>query len=164
MRRFGAMVYDAVVLFGVLVLATIPFIPFLQGKVLIPAEVGWLAYAYWSWQILVCVVFFAYFWTRPKGQTLGMQAWRLRLETERGEIIRWPTALARIAIVWSLTVPAIAGYWLVWRNWSGFAFASACTVSVAPILACYAAVWIGRDRLAWHDRWTHTRVIVLPKS
>ena len=30
--------------------------------------------------------------------------------------------------------------------------------------AGYCWIWIDRDRLAWPDRWTHTRVVVLPKK
>jgi uncharacterized RDD family membrane protein YckC len=31
------------------------------------------------------------------------------------------------------------------------------------VVLCYLWIWIDRDGLAWHDRLTHTRVVVLPK-
>jgi hypothetical protein len=36
-------------------------------------------------------------------------------------------------------------------------------VSLAALGLGYFWIWIDRDRLAWHDRWTQTRVAVLPK-
>jgi uncharacterized RDD family membrane protein YckC len=36
-------------------------------------------------------------------------------------------------------------------------------VSAAAAGLGYFWIWVDRDRLAWHDRWSGTRVIVLPK-
>lgn len=157
------MLYDTLILIGILALLTLMLVPLLNGKVLIPAEMGWLAYLYRAFQLFVCALFFAYFWTRSKGQTLGMQAWRLRIESETGRTLSWALALKRIALLGLLTVPAIAAYWLIWKGWDGWARAVAMTISVAPIVASYGASSFGEQRLAWHDRWTHTRVVVLPK-
>lgn len=163
LRRLGAMAYDTLLLIAILALPTLMLVPFLNGKVLVPAELGWLAYMYRAFQVLVCALFFGYFWTRSKGQTLGMQAWRLRIETAARQPLSWSVAMKRIGVLWLLTLPAIAGYWLIWRSWEGWRLAVACALSLAPIVACYASIWFSSDRLAWHDRWTHTRVIVLPK-
>ena len=46
LRRFGAIIYDTLICVAVLMIATVPFIPFLNGKVLDPSEVGSLAYVY----------------------------------------------------------------------------------------------------------------------
>jgi uncharacterized RDD family membrane protein YckC len=157
------MIYDGLVLIAVLAIATFVLLPFLNGKFLIPSDIGWLAYAYRAWLILIATLFFAFFWTRSSGQTLGMQAWRLRIERASGKTIGWRIAFKRLAILWALTLLPTASYWYVWRGWDGWAFATACALACAPILGCYASIRFSSDRLAWHDRWTGTQVIVLPK-
>jgi uncharacterized RDD family membrane protein YckC len=66
-----------------------------------------------------------------------MQAWRLRLDSAAGGRPDILQCLRRLAVA----VPALllggAGYW-----W----------------------IWLDRDHLAWHDRLSNTRVVVLPKS
>ncbi|MGE6808780.1 RDD family protein [Pseudoalteromonas sp. HL-AS2] len=42
----------------------------------------------------VNVFFFAYFWTKS-GQTIGMRAWRLKVQTLDGQLISWPQAIIR---------------------------------------------------------------------
>jgi len=42
----------------------------------------------------VNVFFFAYFWTKS-GQTIGMRAWRLKVQTLDGQLISWPQAIVR---------------------------------------------------------------------
>jgi uncharacterized RDD family membrane protein YckC len=37
-------------------------------------------------------------------------------------------------------------------------------VSVAALGLGYFWIWIDRDRLAWHGRWSGTKVVVLPKK
>jgi uncharacterized RDD family membrane protein YckC len=162
-RRVGAIVYDTLLIVAVLMVATLPFLPFLHGRVLVPAEVGWLAYVYWIWEIAVIAAFFGYFWTR-RGQTVGMLAWRLRLQRPDGSAVTWGDSLLRLGIVAVLLLPFVPGYWLVWHQWqSPTARTIALNASLAPILLSYAWIWIDRDRLAWHDRWSRTRVVVLPR-
>ena len=44
--------------------------------------------------VLVGLVFFGYFWTKS-GQTIGMRAWRLKVQTSQGSLISWPQAIIR---------------------------------------------------------------------
>lgn len=162
-RRLGAMIYDCLPLFALLVAATLPFLPFVHGRVLVAEEVGLLAYIYRLVQLLVIGGFFLFFWTR-RGQTLGMLAWRLRLQRPDGTLVSWPIAVRRMLCVLLLWLPLLLGYWLVWRHWPDrTARIIANTLSLLPLVLAYVWIWIDRDRLAWHDRWTGTRVIVLPK-
>jgi uncharacterized RDD family membrane protein YckC len=86
--------------------------------------------------LLAAIVFyFGWSWTRS-GQTVGMIAWRLRLERADGSLLDWKQSITRMA---------------------------AATVSLAAAGLGYFWIWIDRDKLAWHDRWTDTRVVVLPK-
>lgn len=80
-------------------------------------------------------LFFGWFWVHG-GQTLGMRAWRLRVTREDGSALSWGDALLRFLAA----VPALlcAGLGYLW-------------------------ILIDRDRLAWHDRISHTRVVRMPK-
>jgi uncharacterized RDD family membrane protein YckC len=163
-RRLGAMLYDTLLVIAVLAVAgTLPFLPFLHGRVLVPSEAGRLAWLYWGWEIVVIAAFFGFFWTRS-GQTLGMLVWRLRLVRADGRGVTWGDALLRLGILAALLAPFFVGDWLFWRHWRDpTAHAIARYASLAPILLSYAWIWIDRERLAWHDRWSSTRVVVLPK-
>ena len=44
--------------------------------------------------IIVTLVFFGYFWTKS-GQTIGMRAWRLKVQTLEGNLISWPQSIIR---------------------------------------------------------------------
>lgn len=163
-RRLGAMLYDTLlVLAVVIVVGTVPFLPVLHGRVLVPSEVGWLAWLYWGCQVTLIALFFGFFWTRS-GQTVGMLPWRLRIVRADGRGITWGDALLRLGILAALLVPFMLGDWLFWRHWQDPAARTiARYASLAPILLSYAWIWIDRERLAWHDRWSRTRIIVLPK-
>lgn len=158
------MLYDALLVVGVLMVATIPFVPFLNGRVLRPEEVGALAYVYWMWELVVVVLFFGYFWTR-RGQTIGMLAWRLRIERNDGALLSWRDALSRLAVLFALSLPLLLGYWWVWRHWpNANARTVANYVALLPFVIAYGWILIDRDKAALHDCWTHTRILVLPKK
>jgi uncharacterized RDD family membrane protein YckC len=135
LRRFGAMLYDSLIVFALAVIVTLLFFPF-TGKGITPRESGAVEHIYQAALLLVIVLFFCVFWTW-RGQTLGMVAWRLRVERTDGTFISWRAALIRLGGAW---------------------------VSFAALGLGYFWIWIDRDRLAWHDRWSGTRVVVLPKK
>lgn len=73
-RRLFAMFYDALLVFGLLMLATALLLPFTGGQ-RIPA--GTLAHQVYL--LVVMYLYFDYCW-RHGGQTLGMKVWKLRCE------------------------------------------------------------------------------------
>ncbi|WP_151702850.1 RDD family protein [Nitrincola alkalilacustris] len=80
-------------------------------------------------------LFFGFFWTR-NGQTLGMQAWRLRVQTMDGRRLSWWKALLRYMLaIPSLLVFGLGYFWMLF----------------------------GDERLTWHDRLSDTCVVLLPK-
>lgn len=84
----------------------------------------------------VIFLFFTLFWIR-NGQTLGMQSWRLQLQTENG---KRPGLGAILIRLFAATVSfACAGFGFWW-------------------------ILIDRRRRAWHDIWSRTRIVVLPKT
>lgn len=132
----GAMFYDALLIIALWMVATALLLPFTGGEAITSDRVGALEYAYRVVLIAIFVIFFGVFWTR-RGQTLGMAAWKLRVQRADGAQMKWSDVLKRLA--------------------------AAC-VSLALLGLGYFWIWIDRDRLAWHDRWTGTRVVVLPKK
>lgn len=134
-RRFGAMLYDALIVVALEALVTALFLPFTRAAIT-PAESGSLERVYQAVLLLVIVLFFCVFWTW-RGQTVGMLAWRLRVERSDGTFLTWRDALIRLG--------------------------GAC-VSAAALGLGYFWIWIDKDGRAWHDRWSGTRVVVLPKK
>ena len=162
MRRLGAILYDTVLLFGVLAVVGLLVLPFLGGKLPTPGEIGPAAYVLRGVQVLIVVGFFGYFWTQ-RGQTLGMLAWRLRITNTEGRLMGWGQCLRRLATLAVLLLPLFVGDWLWFSRWSERWRYIALYVSLVPLLACYAWIWIDPEHRAWHDRSSGTRVWVLPK-
>ena len=85
--------------------------------------------------LLSALLFFGWFWTHG-GQTVGMRAWRLQLRRTDGQPLNWVNAIARYGFAWLAWLPLGAGV-----LWSA----------------------VDRERRAWHDRWSGTQVVLLPK-
>ncbi len=83
-----------------------------------------------------CTLFYCYFWMRS-GQTLGMLAWRLRVENEDGFTLTLSQALRRFALAWPAFLLFGLGYlWL----------------------------YVDAQGDALHDRWSGSRVVVVPRD
>ena len=134
-RRLGALLYDGMLLLAVLMVATALFLPLTGGEAIDPQADPLLELLYRLTLVLLIVGFNGLFWTR-RGQTLGMQSWRLRVEREDGRLLTWADTLRRLA-------------WAV--------------LSLAPLGLGYLWIAIDPERRAWHDRLSGTRVVMLPK-
>lgn len=86
--------------------------------------------------ILMAYGFFAWFWTHG-GQTLGMRAWKLRVVTDDGQPINWQQARSRC--LWAL-------------------------LSWATLGAGFVVSLFDPERLTWHDRFSHTRLVRIHKK
>ena len=97
LRRLAAIGYDSLLLLAVLFIATVLVLP-LNGGGAIRHNPFFSSYIF-----LVCFLFYGWFWTHG-GQTLGMRAWKLRLQRDDGGGITWWQALARflLASLWLL--------------------------------------------------------------
>ena len=83
-----------------------------------------------------CVLlFFGYFW-KLKGQTLGMQAWRIRLRSRDGKDISHRQVLLRCL---------------------------GAALSAAALGLGYLWCLVDRSNLSWHDRLSGTELELLPK-
>jgi len=127
--RLLAMVYDSLLVVAALFVATAAVLPFTHGNAIAPHDWGYRAYLLGVWYL-----FFGWFWTHG-GQTLGMRAWRLRVERTDGTGLNWILVLSRLL---------------------------GATLSAGCLGLGYAWPLIDPQRRTWHDIWTGTRVVRLP--
>lgn len=128
-RRLVAMVYDTLVLMAVWMLV---------GFIAVALNGGEASESplFHSALLLVTFAFFAFFWLRG-GMTLGMQAWRLRVQTEDGRPITLVQCLVRfIAALVSLAAFGLGYWWILFDN----------------------------QKRSWSDLASDSRVVVVPKS
>ena len=91
---------------------------------------------YQLYLIAICFLFYGGFWVRG-GQTLGMRTWRIKLVRQDGGPITWTIALKRfVSALFSLLCLGLGFLWVLYD----------------------------RDKLAWHDRLSGTRLIRLSKN
>jgi len=100
-RRLAAMVYEGVLLFGVVMAAGWIYAVLMQQRHALQGKLGL--------QVFLFVVLAAYFiwaWTHG-GQTLAMKTWRIRLVGVDGRPPSFPRACARFLLAWLWFVPAL---------------------------------------------------------
>jgi uncharacterized RDD family membrane protein YckC len=131
LRRLISAVYDLLLVIGVLMIATLGMVVATGGEAIPSGTV-----AYQLSVLLILFLFFGGFWVYG-GQTLGMRAWRLRVETQNGQPLDWTQAVGRFAAAFLAWLPL--GIGIVWLIFDP-------------------------QKLAWHDRLSGTRVVLLPKT
>jgi len=131
LRRLAAGAYDALLVVAMWVIPTLLVMAFRGGEPIPPGN-AW----YQLLLLATTAAFFTWFWTHG-GQTLGMRAWRLRVEQAAGAPLTNRIAVTRFGVA-ILSVAAL-GLGLWW-------------------------ILLDEQKRAWHDRATGTRVVVLPKK
>lgn len=147
------MVYETVLLFGVVFAVSYALLASLQWSYpLPPLERAVL-------QTVLFVAIGAYFvvcWSST-GQTLALKAWRLKVVDADGRAPNRGRALARYLLAWHLWLPG----WIVATllqpgiRWTLVALAVGFALLWIPALA-------DSQRRLLHDRWTGTRVVRVP--
>jgi uncharacterized RDD family membrane protein YckC len=108
-RRFGSWVYDVLIAFAVYMVAgAASFLLIYLGYYIglynmqgyehfsdTISNTAWLKWPNEFWKLAWVSFFFIYFWAKS-GQTLGMKAWRLRLQNQDGTRINKMTGLKRL--------------------------------------------------------------------
>ena len=127
--RLLAMFYDSLLLLSALLIAT---------ALALMVTKGMLSYHnpfFRTFLFLICFSFYAWFWLHG-GQTLGMRAWRLRLQRlDGGPITPWQALLRFMVAIPSLAAAGLGLWWML----------------------------IDKDRLALHDRISESTIVRLPK-
>ena len=108
-RRFGSWIYDLLLVIAIFMLsghACVALFAALDVAGLISLnrtgfDINWndshplYKVAFNAWGVVWVCAFFIYFWAN-KGQTLGMRAWRLRVQNYDGSLISKGTAIKRL--------------------------------------------------------------------
>ncbi len=95
-RRLAAASYDGLLLLAVLMVVTALLQLATHGAAIDRHSVGGWVYAYDALLIGTITLYFGICWTR-RGQTLGMKAWQIRLETSSGTVPSWRAVALRLA-------------------------------------------------------------------
>ena len=129
LRRLVAMFYDSLLLLSALLVTT---------ALAMIATRGTLSYHnpwYKTLLFLIWFSFYTWFWLHG-GQTLGMRAWRLRVQRpDGGPITIWQALLRFLVAIVSLACGGLGFLWML----------------------------VDRDRMTWHDRFSETVIVRLPK-
>lgn len=139
-RRLGAMLYDGFLVMAIWVAVTVVhmmFFRYVLGQQ--PEEIGTTASDIWSLRLMLVffvTLFFVFSWSRG-GMTLGMQAWRLRVQASDGHSLNFKQCLIRCAAAW---------------------------VSLLAFGLGYLWVLFDSERRSWPDIASNTQTVVLPKK
>lgn len=129
-RRLAAMLYDAFLVVALWFITTTAIVALLNDGNPI-SGFGFQLFLY-----VEAGAFFAYFW-HVKGQTLGMQVWKIRTLNDAGEILTLGECAVRFFFAtFSLFFMGLGFVWILFDP----------------------------ERLAWHDRASGTRVVFLGKD
>ncbi|HEF5155953.1 RDD family protein [Burkholderia multivorans] len=151
-RRLAAMLYEAVLLFGVVFFAGLAFgLAMQQRNGLVHHNL--LA----AWIALVVGAYFVWFWTHG-GQTLPMKTWRLRLEAANGRPLSAGHAIVRYVLGWLWFLPPLALHPLL-----GLSVPVTLALAAAWIVVWAGAARLHADRQFPHDRLARTRIVAMPR-
>jgi uncharacterized RDD family membrane protein YckC len=128
LRRLCAIVYDTLLLLGVLFVATALLLPLTEGEAIKPGNPFFSTYLFF-----ICFFFYGWFWTHG-GQTLGMRAWKIRVQSFDGWGISWWQALLRfLAAMVSWLALGLGFLWML----------------------------LDKDKMTWHDRFSQSVLVVV---
>ncbi|MGD2112281.1 MAG: RDD family protein [Gammaproteobacteria bacterium] len=130
LRRLVAMFYDSLLLLSALLVATAVAMLLTRGT--LSYHNPW----YRTALFLIWFSFYAWFWLHG-GQTLGMRAWRLRVQSvDGGPINLWQALLRFMVAIPSLALGGLGFFWML----------------------------VDPHRMTLYDRFSESVMVVLPKS
>jgi uncharacterized RDD family membrane protein YckC len=148
-RRMACWLYEGILLFAALLVATLVFS--IAGQMrsgidsLRPLLIGFLA--------IVAAVYFSWFWSR--GQTLPMRTWHIRMVDRQGRAVTQGRALLRFATATLWFAPVIA----VLQARPQFSLPEAGVLAAGWIAFWALASRLHPQRQFWHDAMAGTRLV-----
>lgn len=147
-RRLSSMLYESMLLFGVLFMSGWLFSTLLQQR-----HALYLRHAMEAWLFLVLAVYFIWFWTHG-GQTLAMKTWRFRLVGTDGHPVGLWRAALRYLLAWLWILPGLALASVVGgQGWMLL------LVPAANVALWALAIRLDPQRQFLHDRIAGTRLV-----
>lgn len=148
-RRLASMLYEGVILFGVLMLSGLLF-GILAGQ----RHALTYRHELQAFVFLVLGAYFIWFWIHG-GQTLPMKTWHVRLVRVDGRPVTLKQGAVRYVLSWLWFLPALAAAEVLHLHGSN-AFYTAILIG----MTCYAALTLVLpDRQFLHDRLCQTRLV-----
>lgn len=148
--RIAAMVYEAVLLFGVVFVVSFALLTVTGWTYPLTDVRRWALQAF----LFVAIgVYFVWCWSRS-GQTLALKTWRLRVVGPHQAPPSLARAALRYVLAWHLFVPGLLVV-LLWPMPS----AVAGVVLLASFVLMLTPALADSNRRLLHDRWTATRLI-----
>jgi uncharacterized RDD family membrane protein YckC len=149
------MLYEGVLLFGVVMLAGLLFAGLMQQRHALQGQWGLRVFLF-----LVLGAYFVGFWTR-RGQTLPMKTWHVELRAADGGRVPLGRAVLRYLLSWLWFLPALGIAWASQLK-GGWAITGVLT---AGVLAYAALARLHPSRQYFHDLLCGTRLVdVRPAS
>ena len=147
-RRLAAMMYEALLLFGVVFATGLLFDTMTESRHILT-----LRHARQMILFVVLGMYFVFFWSRG-GQTLAMKTWRIRLVSEADQRVRFRQALVRYLCAWMWFLPAVTiVYAFELKGWTSI------SVIAIGMLIWAAGIFLHPERQFLHDRLAGTRLV-----
>ncbi len=147
-RRLAVMLYEAMLLFGVVFIAGWLFDTLTQSRHALT-----LRHARQAWLFFVLGAYFIFFWHRG-GQTLAMKTWHVKLVAPGLAQIPISKAVLRYLLAWMWFLPAMAlDHALGLTGWASIG------VVVAGMALWAATILTSNDGQFLHDRLIGTRLV-----
>jgi uncharacterized RDD family membrane protein YckC len=148
-RRLACLVYEGVLLFGVVMIAAYLYSSLTQQHHALVGMHGLQAFLF-----VVLGIYFVWFWSKG-GQTVAMKTWHIRLLTREMKPVSQTRALARYLLSWMWFLPALAAAWF-----SGLSGGGQVAGLLGVGMLTYASLsWLLPQRQFWHDWVCGTRLV-----
>ncbi len=163
----AALLYDSLLVFAILFVASIIYLlPIFLNSDIDSTQKNNLSTSafqsplYKTWIFIIWFSFFAWFWTKA-GQTLGLRAWKLRVQSNDGKLMSLWQALLRF---FSSLTPWFLALFL-------YHMAEKTQLISEPykywilLIGFSSIVWsiFDKEGLSLHDRFSETRIVSLKK-
>ena len=129
-RRLAAILYDSLLIIAMWLITTLLLVAFINDGAALQGPLFQFGLYFEA------CLFYSYFW-RLRGQTLGMQVWKIKLVSPGLQTLSWQECFARL--FFALFSVSLLGLGFIWMLFDP-------------------------DRLTWHDRASGTRVVLLRKE
>lgn len=150
-RRLVCMIYEALLVFGVIFFASFIFDVATQSK-----HALMLRHVREAFLFLVIGTYFVFFWRRS-GQTLAMQTWRIKLVDNNGQKVPLIKAILRYFLAWCWCIPG-----LIVAHQLGLKNAQLLIPVALGFMAWATTAIFDKDKQFLHDKLAKTRLILLP--